>query len=143
LLQANEKQKNLTKELSEKINEISVNGPTNSWLLDIENTYTQYKKSFKEIEIIDYVLKNIYNDQQLEELCCIKNITQSSSNASPNYNMSSTTNTTNTTNITNINNSNIISTNSVSNTTITKNQKAKITEKKKEKLSKYIAVYSN
>lgn len=124
LLQANEKQKKLTKELSEKINEISNNGPINTWFLDIENIYGQYKKYFKEIEIIDYILKNIYNNKQLEELCCIKNNQNSnSSNYSPNYVSTQTTTKT-------INN--------ISNTS--KNQKIKNIKKKQ---SKYIAVYSN
>ena len=141
LLQANQKQKILTKELSDKINEISTNGPTNSWLLDIDNTFSYYKKLFKEIEIIDYVLKNIYNDQQLEDLCCIKNIQQISSN-SPDYNVTSST-----TKITNSQNTDNIQQNN--NTTQTDHilqneQKIKNTEKnKKEKLSKYIAIYCN
>jgi hypothetical protein len=178
LLQANEKQKFLTKELSEKINEISKNGPVNTWLLDIENTYTQYKKIFKEIEIIDYVLKNIYNDKQLEELCCIKNTnnissqnntTNLSNTISPNTNLTNTnltntnlTNTTTTNTIspntnltntispnTNLTNTNLINTN-LTNTNLTNTNSSNSTNKvknsernKKEKLSKYIAVYSN
>jgi hypothetical protein len=135
LLQANQKQKNLTKELSDKINEISMNGPTNSWLLDIDNTFSYYKKLFKEIEIIDYVLKNIYNDQQLEDLCCIKNIQQISSN-SPDYNITSST--------TKITNSYQNDQTSQTDHTFQTEQKIKNTEKnKKEKLSKYIAIYCN
>jgi len=142
LLQANEKQRELTRELSEKINEISKNGPTNTWLLDIDNIYAHYRKLFKEIEIIDYVLKNMYNDKQLEDLCCIKNNNQSSSNTSPNYNISTSINTTNTSN-TNIetspNDLGITNTTNTTNTTKVKN----LEKNKKEKLSKYIAVYSN
>jgi len=141
LLQANQKQKNLTKELSDKINEISTNGPTNSWLIDIDNTFSYYKKLFKEIEIIDYVLKNIYNDKQLEDLCCIKNIQQNSSN-SPDYNVtSSTTKITNSQNTDNIQqNDNTLQIDHI----LQNEQKIKNTEKnKKEKLSKYIAIYCN
>jgi hypothetical protein len=153
LLQATKKQRDLTKELSEKINEISKNGPNNTWLLDIDNTYAQYRKLFKEIEIIDYVLKNIYNDKQLEELCCIKNINQqSSSNTSPNYNITTSTNITTpkpipipisiptlTNDFNIINDTNITNTINISNTSKIKN----LEKNKKEKLSKYIAVYSN
>jgi hypothetical protein len=116
LLQADEKQRILTKELSEKINNISQNGPNNTWLLDIENVYSQYKKLFKEIEIIDYILKNIYNDKQLEELCCITNINQSSDHS-------------------------IISSKNISTVNMTKINNSE--KNKKEKLCKYIAVYSN
>lgn len=72
LQQCNEQQKKLTKELSEKIAVISDTGTTNDWLIDIDNVYMQYKKKFKEIEIIIYVLKNIFNDNMLEKLCCIQ-----------------------------------------------------------------------
>jgi hypothetical protein len=70
LSQSNEKQKTLASELSIKILEISKNGPNNDWLIDIEYTYIQYRKKFKDIEIIIYVLKNIFNDNLLQSLCC-------------------------------------------------------------------------
>ncbi len=72
LRQCNERQKKLTKELSEKIAAISDTGITNDWLIDIDNVYIQYKKKFKEIEIIIYVLKNIFDDNILEKLCCVQ-----------------------------------------------------------------------
>jgi len=81
--QSNNKQRSLTEELAKKIELISKNGPTNTWLLDIDNLYIHYKKQLKDMEIIDYVLKNIYNDDKtLEQLCCTKHILSSSSNDS-------------------------------------------------------------
>jgi hypothetical protein len=78
LTQSNEKQKKLAEELSTKISDISSNGPSNDWLIDIENIYIQYRKKFKDIEIIIYVLKNIFNDESLKSLCCISNSSSSS-----------------------------------------------------------------
>ena len=83
LTQSNEKQKKLAIELSTKILEISSDGPSNDWLIDIENIYIQYRKKFKDIEIIIYVLKNIFNDNSLQSLCCISN-SMSNSNSSSN-----------------------------------------------------------
>ena len=82
LTQSNEKQKNLAIELSTKILEISSNGPSNDWLIDIENIYIQYRKKFKDIEIIIYVLKNIFNDNLLQSLCCISNCMSNSGSSS-------------------------------------------------------------
>jgi len=81
LAQSNEKQKKLSIELSSKILDISSKGPTNDWLVDIENIYIQYRKKFKDIEIIVYVLKNIFNDELLQSLCCISANSNSSSNS--------------------------------------------------------------
>ena len=78
LLQSNEKQKKLTIELSTKILEISSNGPSNDWLIDIENIYIQYRKKFKDIEIIIYILKNIFNNELLRVLCCVSHNSTSS-----------------------------------------------------------------
>ena len=78
LTQSDDRQKKLTIELSTKISDISKNGPTNDWLVDIENIYIQYRKKFKDIEIIIYVLKNIFNDNLLQSLCCILDSSSSS-----------------------------------------------------------------
>lgn len=120
LSQCNLKQKSLTKELSEKINVISDSGPSIAWLVDIDNIYTQYKKKFKEIEIITYVLKNIYNDESLEKLCCITNNINTLSSLSPQT---------------------PTSTQIKEQTLSDANKKNK--SDKKEKLSKYIAIYTN
>ena len=77
LIQSEDKQKKLTVELSEKIFKISNNGPINDWLVDIENIYIEYRKKFKDIQIIIYVLKNIFNDNLLQTLCCITNSSSS------------------------------------------------------------------
>ena len=79
LIQSNEKQKQLTSELSSKILEITTKGQNNEWLVEIENIYIQYRKKFKDIEIIVYILKNILNDTLLQSLCCIQNTSTSSS----------------------------------------------------------------
>jgi hypothetical protein len=69
LLKCDNKQKILTKELADKIMNIYITGSQNGWLVDIENIYIQFKKKFKEINVIVYLLKNIYDDQTLEKLC--------------------------------------------------------------------------
>lgn len=71
LNQAENKQKKLTKDLADGINSIYTNGTSNGWLIDIENIYNKYKKKFKDIDILIYILKNIYNDKILKNLCCI------------------------------------------------------------------------
>ena len=71
LEQSENKQKQLTIELSEKILNLANKGPTNDWLVDIENIYIEYRKKHKDIQIIIYVLKNIFNDNLLQGLCCI------------------------------------------------------------------------
>ena len=72
LLQSNEKQKYFAGELSKKILEISVNNSNNEWLIEIENIYIQYRKKFKDIEVIIYILKNIFSDSILQSLCCVQ-----------------------------------------------------------------------
>ena len=76
LIQSNMKQRNLTLEFGTKIREIALNNnSTNTqinWLVEIENINLQYKKKFKEIEIIDYILKNIFTDELLLQMCCIQ-----------------------------------------------------------------------
>ena len=79
LLQAENKQKKLTKDLADNINNIHLNGSENGWLIDIENIYNKYKKKFKDIDILVYILKNIYDNMILENLCCIKDDNVSSS----------------------------------------------------------------
>lgn len=78
LTQSENKQKQLTIELSEKILKLGNDGPTNDWLVDIENIYIEYRKKFKDIQIIIYVLKNIFNDNLLQTLCCITNSSSTS-----------------------------------------------------------------
>lgn len=72
LYQCDIKQKEIIEDLSKKINEISVSGPLNTWLLDIDKIYNEYKKKLKDIEIILYILKNTYNDKLLINMCCSK-----------------------------------------------------------------------
>ena len=77
LIQCEIKQKNIIDELSNKINELKIKGPSNTWLLDVDKIYTEYKKKLKDIEIIIYILKNSYDDKILMNMCCSK-ITNSS-----------------------------------------------------------------
>ena len=86
LIQSENRQKKLTLELSEKISKLSRDGPINDWLVDIENIYIEYRKKFKDIQIIIYVLKNIFNDNLLQSLCCICN-TSSSNNSNKQINI--------------------------------------------------------
>ena len=127
LQQSDQKQCDLTKELSKKILDISNNKSSNTWLIDIDNIYVQYKKKFKEIEIIVYVLKNMYNDDLLEQLCCIKNKKISTTSNSQNNASSSNTK---------------YDTNQINNSNSNSNLNTKLI-KKKEKQSKFIAIYSN
>jgi hypothetical protein len=124
IYQTNQKQKLLTLELSEKIREITSSDQSihNEWLINIDTIYIQYKKKFKDLELILYDLKNLYTDVSLIKICCIEqihNITSNLENVEQNSNTPSSSNISLTT-------KNIIETN-----------------KKKEKVSKYIAVYSN
>jgi hypothetical protein len=129
LIQTNKKQSEMARELSEKIMNISINGPIDSWLIDIENINSEYKKKFKDVEIIIYMLKNIYDDESLKTMCCIETKKQETTTNSSPY-LSSSVNA----NILNVNTSNT-----------TSKSKTLNNEKKsgKEKISKYIAVYSN
>ena len=125
--QAEDKQRQISIEFSISVANISNKNDPGNLLADIETIYTGYKKKFKEIEVIIYILKNTYDDVAFEDLCCVKtNINQinTSSNSS-------------------ISPSNMTS----SQTTISATVKTKSSETnkkiKKEKLSKYIAIYSN
>ena len=92
LYQTCQKQKNLINELSSKISNINININNNSLIVTIENIYCQYKKKFKDIDIINYILDNIYDDSSLQILCCIslKNNLSSSSSLSPSSNKTKT-----------------------------------------------------
>lgn len=86
-------QNKLTKELAESILEISEKKSTdildNSLFVDIEYIYNKFKKKLKEIEIIIYILKNIYTNNDLQKLCCISQKNNSNSttiSTSINYN---------------------------------------------------------
>jgi hypothetical protein len=105
LSQCDLKQKTLTIELAEKIADIGKNGTKNGWLIDIDTIHTEYTKKFKEIEIIIFCLKNKFNDETLENLCCLQQTKIEKDKQS------------------------------------VKQDKDKI--EKKEKISKYIAIYSN
>jgi len=112
------KQKILTLEMAKRIEKISSTYDEDIDQIDIfveiENIYSEYKKKFKEIEVILYDLKNIYNDDILTNLCCIKMNNSSSSQD-------------------NELNNNILSLN-ISNT---------ISQLEPKKQKKYIAIYSN
>ena len=112
ILQLEHIKKQLIHKLANKIDEISNKDSDKTWILDINNIYLQYQLKFKEIEIIDYFFKNIYDDNKLEQLCCISVTTTTSS-----------------------------ITNNKQNNQTKKQIKLKI--ERKEKLSKYIAIYSN
>lgn len=124
IYQTNQKQKLLTLELSEKIREITSSDQSihNEWLVNIDTIYIQYKKKFKDLELILYDLKNLYTDVSLIKICCIEQIHNITSNLE---NVEQNSNTPSSSNIS-LTSKNIIETN-----------------KKKEKVSKYIAVYSN
>jgi len=120
--QNNMKKKNLISELSDNISKINNNANNNNLnelFIDIDNSFTLLKKKYKELEIIHYVLTNVYTDEILESLCCIMTSIGSSSQ----------------------NNS------SIENTKIKKNKEEKCKEEKckeeKENKDKYIAIYSN
>jgi len=136
LNQCNEIQKTMTRELSEKINNIYVKGQSNGWLIDIDNIYTQYKKKFKDIELIIHILKNIFNDEILGNLCCVPSLNNSLSTNSQNlYSTSS-------------NKQEIKTENKSEHRSEIYEQELKETKKvktthKKENMSKYIAVYSS
>lgn len=101
LNQINNKQKILTSNLSNELKNIN-----SEWLVNIDNIYNIYKKKLKDLEFISYILKNIFNDNLLQKLCCFNNENSSDNTQSP-------------------------------------IQKDTIDKKKKENISKYIAVYSN
>lgn len=82
LNQCDKKQQHLVKELGINISNLSNKQTSNSWFVDIDNIYIEYKKKFKDIEIIIYLLKNTFNDELLKDLCCIKNTTSNSSSVS-------------------------------------------------------------
>jgi len=79
--QSIEKQKQYVIELSTKILEISLKSHSENLLVDVDNIYIQYRKKFKEMEIIIYVLKNIFNDDILQSLCCVTSTSNSPSNS--------------------------------------------------------------
>jgi hypothetical protein len=112
------KQKILTLEMAKRIEKTSniYDGDMEhiDILVEIDNIYSEYKKKFKDIEIILYDLKNIYNDNILTNLCCIKSNNSSSSQD-------------------NELNNNILSLN-ISNS---------ISQVEQKKQKKYIATYSN
>jgi hypothetical protein len=112
LLQSEHRQQVISKEMSTKIAELSTNGPSNTWMIDIDNIYIEYKKKFKDIEVIIYILKNTFKDETLITLCCIKNNLSSTSTSSPNEQ-------------------------------VNLNQFIIKDKEKKDKQSKYIAIYSN
>lgn len=103
LNQINNKQKILTSNLSNELKNIN-----SEWLVNIDNIYNIYKKKLKDLELISYILKNIFNDNLLQKLCCYNNENSSDNTQSPNQK------------------------------DITQTDK-----KKRENISKYIAVYSN
>lgn len=114
--QTNMKKKKLISDLSDniiKINNNANNNNLNELFIDIDNSYTLLKKKYKELEIIFYVLTNVYTDVILENLCCIITSVGSSSQ----------------------NNS------SIENSKIKKNKEEKCKEEKDK--DKYIAIYSN
>jgi hypothetical protein len=82
LNQCDKKQQHLVKELGINISNLSNKQTSNTWFVDIDNIYIEYKKKFKDIEIIVYLLKNTFNDDLLKELCCVKNTTSNSSSIS-------------------------------------------------------------
>jgi len=80
LNQINNKQKILTFNLSNELKNIN-----SEWLVNIDNIYNIYKKKLKDLELISYILKNIFNDNLLQKLCCFNNLDNSSDNTlSPN-----------------------------------------------------------
>ena len=129
--QAEDRQRQLSIDFSNSVANISIKNDSGNLLADIETIYTGYKKKFKEIEVIIYILKNTYDDIAFEDLCCIKtniNLINTSSNSS-------------------ISPSNITSSQTtletLSTTVKTKSSETNKKINKKEKLSKYIAIYSN
>ncbi len=82
LYQTNQKQKNILNDLSQKISNITINN--NSITTIIDNIYCVYKKKLKDIEIIIYILQNIFDDDALKTLCCVKHNTSSSSPSNKN-----------------------------------------------------------
>lgn len=82
LNQCDKKQQYLVKELGINISNLSNKQTSNTWFVDIDNIYIEYKKKFKDIEIIVYLLKNTFNDELLKELCCVKNTNNNSSSVS-------------------------------------------------------------
>ena len=102
LEQINNKQQLFTLELSNEIKNIN-----SEWLLNIDNIYNIYKKKLKDLELISYILKNIFNNNLLQKLCCTSYTDNSTDNI------------------------------------LSPVPKDIIDKKKKENISKYIAVYSN
>lgn len=142
LIQVDKKQAELTKQLSEKLMEISLKGPSDSWLVDIENINSQFKKKFKEMEIIIYILKNIYDDETLKKICCIEVKQNSSSNQNSSPALSSSVAVTQNSS-TNINTNSTLGLGITGKSKNTNEKKQNINKSDKEKTSKYIAVYSN
>lgn len=128
--QSNEKLRELSKDLSKKINELS--DVSNNLYIDIDNVYNQYNKKCKDIELIIYILKNIFDDSSLKNLCCIKqNTTSSSINSIKKHSEKSDSQ-----------DKSIIDENEK---TQPQNKETKRARRKseKDKISKYIAIYSN
>ena len=74
ILQSENKQKKIIKDLADNISNLYNIGTVNGWFVEIENTYIKYKKKIKDIDIIIYILKNIYNNGILKKLCCISDV---------------------------------------------------------------------
>ena len=142
LIQVDKKQAELTKELSEKLLEISLKGPSDSWLIDIENINSQFKKKFKEMEIIIYILKHIYDDETLKKICCIEVKQNSLSNQNSSPGLSSSIAVTQNSS-TNINTNSTLGLGITGKSKNTNEKKQNTNKSDKEKTSKYIAVYSN
>lgn len=142
LIQVDKKQAELTKQLSEKLMEISLKGPSDSWLVDIENINSQFKKKFKEMEIIMYILKHIYDDETLKKMCCIEVKQNNLSNQNSSPGLSSSIAVTQNSS-TNINTNSTLGIGITGKSKNTNEKKQNINKSDKEKTSKYIAVYSN
>lgn len=142
LIQVDKKQAELTKQLSEKLMEISLKGPSDSWLIDIENINSQFKKKFKEMEIIIYILKHIYDDETLKKMCCIEVKQNNLSNQNSSPGLSSSIAVTQNSS-TNVNTNSTLGLGITGKSKNTNEKKQNINKSDKEKTSKYIAVYSN
>jgi hypothetical protein len=81
LLQCSVIQKKLCSEFGTSL--LSIDNPENTWQIEIDNIYSEYKKKFKEFEVLIYILKNIFDDKSLQQLC-FKNNISSSENSSDN-----------------------------------------------------------
>ena len=145
--QAEQKQRQLSIDFSTVVSDISNNNEPSKLLVDIETSYNDYKKKFKEIEVIIYVLKNTYDDTAFEELCCIKTNINTNNNSSSNTSISPSVISSSQTQQAINEQTHTVSTNSIVINSLDQSivSKASETKKmtKKEKMSKYIAVYSN